>query len=103
VYLRDATGNYVMAKIENATYSQVSSQDGKTFSYASKTLYNSLKSLVPDALITTFTYKRLVGITQQTDPSGVTTYYEYDSFGRLSTVKNDDSKILNKYDYHYAN
>ena len=103
VFLWDATGNYLMAKIENASYSQVSSQDGKIQSWPSSLYYDNLKSLVPDALITTYSYKPLVGITMQTDPSGVTTYYYYDSFGRLSTVKNDDGKLLKKYDYHYAN
>jgi len=102
VYLWDATGNYVMAKIDDASYSTVSSLDGKSYNYSSKLLYNSLKSLVPGALITTYSYVPLVGMKESTDPTGITTFYNYDSFGRLSTVKNNDYKILNQYEYHYV-
>ncbi|WP_163325497.1 hypothetical protein [Draconibacterium mangrovi] len=101
-YLWDATDNYLMAKVQGATYSQVSSQDGKTYSYSSKTLYNSLKSVAPAAMIITYSHKPLIGITEQTDPNGVTTYYEYDAFGRLDQIKNADGEIVEQYDYHYA-
>ncbi len=103
VYLWDVTRNYLMAKIDNAGFKSVLLEEGHPCTYSSKTLYNSLKALLPNALITTFSHKPLVGVTQQTDPYGVTTYFDYDNFGRLSTVKNDDGKLLKKYDYHYAN
>jgi YD repeat-containing protein len=101
-YLWDATGAYVMAKVENAAYSQISSQDGKTCTYNSLTLYNSLKTLVPNAMITTYTYKPLFGMTSQTDPAGRTTYYEYDDFGRLELVRDQNNNIISKNEYHYA-
>ena len=53
--------------------------------------------------ISLYTYKPLVGMTSQTDPSGRTIYYEYDDFGRLKYTRNQDGEIINKYDYHYAN
>ncbi|MBN2779238.1 MAG: hypothetical protein JXR36_16525 [Bacteroidales bacterium] len=101
VYLWDATGQCVMAKVENATYSEISSLDGKASTYNSKTLYTSIKNIVSDAIITTYSYQPLWGVTQQTDPTGVTTYYLYDSYGRLEYIKDDDSKLLKKYVYHY--
>ena len=52
-------------------------------------------------MISTYTYSPLIGMTSQTDPNGVTTYYEYDSFGRLQYVKDDQGNILKMYDYHY--
>ena len=102
VYLWDGTGNYPMAKIENATHAQVSSLDGKDCTYNSKTLYNSIKALVPGAMITTFSYKPLVGMTSQTGPNGITVYYGYDAFGRLEYIKDNNGKILGYYNYHYA-
>ncbi len=100
-YLWDYSRSYLMAKVVNAYYSQISSQDGKVCTYNSETLYNSLSSLVTGGYITTYSYKPLVGMASQTDPNGVTTYYSYDDFGRLKLIKNDDSHIQNKYQYNY--
>ncbi len=49
----------------------------------------------------TYTYKPLVGMNSLTDTKGVTTYYEYDSFGRLRLVKDSDGNIQKRYTYNY--
>ncbi|PQV56489.1 YD repeat-containing protein [Sediminibacterium magnilacihabitans] len=54
-----------------------------------------------DAQIITYTYKPLIGITSQTDPSGKTIYYEYDGLGRLKDIKNQDGNIIKVYNYRY--
>lgn len=53
------------------------------------------------ALVSTYTYSPLVGITSETDTNGKTTYYEYDPLGRLKLAKDHNGKILKQYDYQY--
>lgn len=114
-YLWSYKNEYPIAEIKNATFSQVSSAlSGITpEQLASSVVPNMDKvealrqnSNLSNAQITTYTYKPLVGMTSVTDPRGVTTYYEYDDFNRLKQtyiIENGEKKILQKYDYHYAN
>ncbi|MGG5210098.1 hypothetical protein ACQWU4_14305 [Chryseobacterium sp. MIQD13] len=54
------------------------------------------------ALIITYTYKPLVGITSVTDPAGRISYYEYDSFNRLRFIKDEQGNVVKKICYNYA-
>jgi YD repeat-containing protein len=54
------------------------------------------------ALMTTYTHSLLVGLTSQTDATGRTTTYEYDSLGRLVRTRNEQGRILTQQQYHYA-
>lgn len=53
------------------------------------------------AQVTTYTYNALLGVTSSTDPDGVTTYYDYDTYGRLKLVRDQNNKIVKQYKYHY--
>jgi YD repeat-containing protein len=53
------------------------------------------------SVMTTYTYDPLIGVTSSTDSNQLTTYYEYDAFGRLQVVKDPDKNIVKHYKYHY--
>lgn len=63
--------------------------------------FDDLRIYPSNAQMTTYTYKPLVGITSQTDPNAQTIYYNYDAFGRLQSVKDNDGNIVQQYEYHY--
>lgn len=46
-------------------------------------------------------YESLVGMAGGNEAKGMTTTYEYDSFQRLKTIKDQDGNIVESYDYHY--
>lgn len=64
--------------------------------------FDDIKVQPSGAQMTTYTYDPLVGMTSQTDPNNRSTYYQYDGFGRLMLVRDNDKNILKKYCYTYA-
>ncbi|MDR0863645.1 MAG: RHS repeat protein, partial [Candidatus Symbiothrix sp.] len=112
-YLWGYKYQYPVAKIENATFEQVKTALGSqaavdgianadTLSNTQLNTLNNLRNL-SNAMVTTYTYKPLVGIRTITDPRGVKTTYEYDPFGRLETIRDENNKIIEDYGYHYKN
>ncbi|ULC57921.1 hypothetical protein MBM09_08305 [Flaviramulus sp. BrNp1-15] len=110
-YLWGYNRQYPVAKVENATLAAVTAtltpselndiRNG-TYSQSSMiTALNKIRSGLPDALVTTYTYDPLVGITSMTDPKGYLIYYEYDSFNRLEYVRDAMGNIFSKTKYHY--
>ncbi|MFT3822915.1 MAG: hypothetical protein QM731_03305 [Chitinophagaceae bacterium] len=53
------------------------------------------------AQMNTFTYTPLVGITGKCDINNRITYYEYDQYGRLVLIKDEERNILKKITYKY--
>ncbi|RUT67863.1 hypothetical protein D0817_24005 [Flavobacterium cupreum] len=84
-----------IAKVENATYDQALA----AYSLTDPTFRTNL----PGAMITTYSYKPLVGITTITDPKGFITTYDYDTYNRLKTVKDNLGNVLSENQYHYKN
>ncbi len=64
---------------------------------------NYIRGTLPNAQVYIYTYKPLVGMTSETGPNGKTTFYEYDDFGRLEYIKDNDLNIIDQYNYHYQN
>ncbi|WP_394775813.1 RHS repeat domain-containing protein [Flavobacterium sp.] len=84
-----------IAKVENATY------DRALLGYNSN--QDTFRNSFSDAMITTYSYKPLVGISTVTNPKGYTTTYTYDNFNRLQFVKDNEGRILSENEYHYKN
>lgn len=115
IYLWSYNGQYVVAEIKNSTYAVVNSALSSvgltsiaslsTNTNPDKLKLDKLRSqpTLSDARITTYKFMPLIGVTQMTDASGFTTYYEYDTFGRLIRTKDLDNNMIQKNDYHYRN
>ncbi|SFJ00082.1 hypothetical protein [Olleya namhaensis] len=108
VYIWGYNKRYPVAKIENATYSEIESILGTNFDLGSNGLSISQESnlrgstILSGAMITTYKYKPLVGITNITDPRGDIIYYEYDDSNRLKYIKDKDGNVLNLTEYKYS-
>jgi YD repeat-containing protein len=97
-----------VAKIENITYSAIPSTRIQAIENATNeasliTALNALRNdtALSNAMVTTYTYKLLVGISTVTDPKGDKQTYHYDGFGRLQYVKDAEENILSENQYHY--
>lgn len=108
IYIWGYKGQYPVGKIIGpVTYAGISPQLNTTILDNPSTdgqvrLYiNNIRTNFPNCQVYTYTYAPLVGITSETDPSGKTTYYEYDEFKRLKAVKDADNNIQKTYDYKY--
>jgi YD repeat-containing protein len=113
-YLWAYNGNYAVAKIVNATSSQVEAAL-LTFSpptsvailnFSSNAAYiedviNKLRVALPSAYVTTILHKPLIGQEKMVAPNGISTSYQYDSFNRLIEVKDTNGKILKTNTYNY--
>lgn len=66
-------------------------------------LKNLRNSLPNNAMMTSYTYDPLIGVTSVTDTRGRSVYYEYDSLNRLKHVKDHNGNILSKNEYNYKN
>lgn len=110
-YIWAYNGQYPVAEISNAEYSAIETILGASnisvFSgtYPDKTAVDSfiapLKTALPNAQITSFSFVPLIGMVSQTDAKGMTIYYEYDTFQRLKHIKDQNGNIIKSYDYHY--
>jgi YD repeat-containing protein len=110
VYIWSYNGQYPIAKIEGLTYAEVKAAVGQSTisnllckAEPSDGDFNSIRNAVKNARghITTYTYRPLVGITSETLPNGNTTYYEYDGFGRLTSVTDHNGSVISTNSYNY--
>jgi YD repeat-containing protein len=111
VYLWGYNSIYPVARVTGSDYVTVNSVVNQSQIDAAVSNDASLRSVLNalrtdprtnKALVTTYTYAPLIGMTSQTDPAGRTTYYEYDGLGRLKIVRDQNQNIVSKYCYNYA-
>lgn len=116
VYIWGYNDVYPIARIDNATYDQVAGfvPDLKAKSNADidrakgydgtegalRQALDGLRDALPGAIVTTYTYDPLIGVTSTTDPRGYTSYTEYDALYRLMQIRDADNNIINKYYYN---
>lgn len=100
-----------IAKIENTTFASIPASSITNLQSLSSTgteadlivALNNLRTSLPNAMITTYTHKPLIGVSSVTDTKGDVQSYHYDSFNRLQYVKDKDGNILSENQYHYKN
>jgi len=114
-YLWSYNGEYPIAEVKNASYTDVKAalryndSQMENLSANSNPDVNAIRAKLDSyfankqALITSYTYKPLTGMASAKDPRGVTTRYFYDSFGRLSLTKDQNLNIDKSYKYAYYN
>ncbi|MEN1784370.1 MAG: RHS repeat domain-containing protein [Bacteroidota bacterium] len=126
-YIWGYNEEHIIAKIDNATYNQLGSLasairaaslsdndrtidlingDG-TKNYIGnegvlRDLSDQLRQSLPHAMITSYTYDPMIGVTSITDPKGYTTFYEYDTQNRLKHIKDQDGNLVQDMAYKYS-
>ncbi|MDR2954945.1 MAG: hypothetical protein LBV43_07685 [Prevotella sp.] len=110
VYLWSYNYQYPVAEIKNATYEQVKTALGEnpdTLGISSMPLImdkiDALRSKLPNAMVSTYTYKPLVGMLKANDPRGIATRFGYESFGRLAEIRDNEQYLKSDYIYRFAN
>ncbi len=109
-YIWGYQGTYPVAEIRNAEYTAVVNALGgasvlnaigasSSLSQNDINKLNALRTSLPSAQVSVYTYRPLVGITSVTDASGRKISYEYDGMGRLQRVVDENGNPENEYEY----
>ncbi|MCX8480506.1 MAG: DUF5977 domain-containing protein, partial [Sediminibacterium sp.] len=95
------TRKYVLQyfKFENGVWNLYS--EPYTNNKALSGIIDDVRVFPEDALMSSYTYLPLVGMTSEINPAGLTMYYEYDGLGRLITMKDNDKNMIKTFDYNY--
>ncbi len=117
-YIYGYDNRFVIAKLTGVQHSDISQSRLESIrEYANNVVsddndealrykLNGLRIDFPDALITTYTYNPVYGVTSVTDPKGYTIFSEYDALGWLKYTKErkpnttDQFNILSENQYH---
>lgn len=111
-YLWGYNGLYPVAQITGATYAQIpetyknnSTINSPATDNALTTVLNNLRTVMNGLGLVeteTYTYKKLIGMISKTMPNGSVTYFDYDDYGRLISIRDNNRKTIKKYEYRYT-
>jgi YD repeat-containing protein len=110
-YIWGYNNTVAVAKIQNMAYADIPSTLINDIQAATDIANNENNILIKldalrnhaalaGAMITTYTYKPLVGVSTITGPIGNRIRYEYDNSGHLMAVRDSNNKILSETEYH---
>lgn len=88
-------GSNLDSVISSSDYNNLQNMSGKIL----EDELQNIRSRVT-GLMTTFIWYPTRGVAIKTDPMGISTYYNYDGYGRLINVRDMNRKILETYDYN---
>lgn len=109
-YLWGYNRNYPIAKVMNAGYNDIVALLGTNrlsqlaLSYDDEDIKSAIQQLragLPNSHVYSYCYSPLTGMTSETAPNNITTYYEYDQFGRLAVIRDDKKQIVKNIGYQY--
>jgi hypothetical protein len=112
-YLWGYDQSYPIAEVRNATYQELQNVLGQTvidnFNSNPGTddqIRSSLQLLrnepsMKKAQTTSYTFAPLIGVTSISDPNNQIQYFLYDSFNRLSLLRDSNGNIVKRYIYNY--
>ncbi|MHC0446325.1 hypothetical protein ACWA1F_13025 [Flavobacterium sp. 3-218] len=114
-YVWGYNDQYPIAKLENFTAADAAniqssitnavnasnSDNSATLENTLRTALTNLRNAAVNAMVTTYTYDPLIGVTSITDTKGYTMYYQYDKFGKLIKVVDADGYLVSQNEYNY--
>lgn len=97
-FIRGYGGKYVVATVVNAGYDEVKSlladnENLRLDEGLSSQKNDLLRSELPHARITCYTYHDGIGMTSSQDPNGRMSYYTYDASGRPKHIKDHEGHV----------
>ena len=101
-YIWGYNNTHLVAKVENAPYSSLGLPNNQPLPGALSVNNENIIRALNNVLVTTCIWAPGIGLLSEKDLNGLTTYYEYDEFGRLKRVKDHLGNILQEYDYKYG-
>jgi hypothetical protein len=109
VYLWGYNYQYPVARIIGSTYTAVAALvsnsilQNPTSAQQLRDELNKIRTALAGSVaqVFTYTYAPQVGMTSETNPAGITIFYEYDDLNRIVRLKDANGMIIKQFDYNY--